>query len=214
MQALKAKRCGDLPRVLEVVRPLGYAFAALPMTFDAGTERERHIQRVSKMEAGVHVVLDLLIEDAAYAGLLADTIEVPLARGPVRVVSLQGLLRMKRPPAARRISPTSNDWSEATMADMSAAAVAPRLAQLRELWAPMGPDEARAMVEPAACRLAAGDSHRRPARQKLTQAGCGSSGRRRARARSNSPRDAFDLPVPRPAPRRMQRISDGHDDQR
>ena len=86
----------DLARVLEVVRPLGYAFAALPMTFDAGTERERYVQRVSKMEAGVHLVLDLLIDDAAYAGLLADTIEVPLAHGPVRVVSLQGLLRMKR----------------------------------------------------------------------------------------------------------------------
>ena len=34
------------------------------------------------------------------------------------------------------------------MADMSAAAVATRLEQLRALWVPMGLDEARAMMEP------------------------------------------------------------------
>lgn len=87
---------GDLVRVLDVVRPLGYTFVALPMTFDAGTDRERHVQRVSKMDAGAHLVLDLLIDEAAYAGLLVDAIEVKLPRGPVRVVSREALLRMKR----------------------------------------------------------------------------------------------------------------------
>src|SRR6185295_20194395 len=38
----------DLPRALDAVRPLGYAFAALPMVFDEGTARERRVQRVSK----------------------------------------------------------------------------------------------------------------------------------------------------------------------
>jgi hypothetical protein len=49
----------DAPRVLEAVRPLGYVFAALPMTFDAGTERERNVQRVSKLHDKEHMVLDL-----------------------------------------------------------------------------------------------------------------------------------------------------------
>ena len=86
----------DVARVLDAVRPLGYTFVALPMTFDAGTERERHVQRVSKMDVQGHLVLDLRIEDAAYAGFLAGAIEVPLPQGPVRVVSRDGLLRMKR----------------------------------------------------------------------------------------------------------------------
>jgi hypothetical protein len=32
-------------RALEAVRPLGYTFVALPMTFDEGSERERCEQR-------------------------------------------------------------------------------------------------------------------------------------------------------------------------
>lgn len=44
----------DVPRVLEIVRPLGYVFAALPTTFDSGTERERHVQRVSKLHGDQH----------------------------------------------------------------------------------------------------------------------------------------------------------------
>ncbi len=86
----------DLVRVLDAVRPLGYVFVALPMTFDAGSASERHVQRVSKLDAGAHLVLDLLIDEAAYAGLLADSVEVVLPRGPIRVVSRDGLLRMKR----------------------------------------------------------------------------------------------------------------------
>lgn len=86
----------DLARALEVVRPLGYAFAALPLTFDAGTERERHVQRVSKIDGGEHLVLDLLLAEAAFAGLLADRVEVRLPEGALYVVSRASLLEMKR----------------------------------------------------------------------------------------------------------------------
>ncbi|MEJ7731948.1 MAG: hypothetical protein WKG00_22400 [Polyangiaceae bacterium] len=86
----------DVARVLDAVRPLGFAFAALPMTFDAGTPRERHVQRVSKVEAGQHLVLDLLIAEAAFAGLLEDRVEVQLPEGSLSVVTLPALLRMKR----------------------------------------------------------------------------------------------------------------------
>jgi hypothetical protein len=86
----------DLARALDAVRPLGYAFAALPMVFDEGTERERHVQRVSKVSDGQHLVLDLLLARSALAGLLDDRIEVMLPEGSLSVVSRGTLLRMKR----------------------------------------------------------------------------------------------------------------------
>ena len=86
----------DVPRVLEAVRPLGYVFAALPMTFDGGTERERNVQRVSKLHDKEHLVLDLLIAEAAFAGLLRERIQVELPEGVLSVVPLDVLLKMKR----------------------------------------------------------------------------------------------------------------------
>jgi hypothetical protein len=86
----------DVQRTLEVVRPLGYVFAALPMTFDEGTERERHVQRVSKIVGSEHLLLDLLVADAAFEGALDDRVEVQLPSGPMAVVSRAVLVRMKR----------------------------------------------------------------------------------------------------------------------
>ena len=86
----------DVPRIIEVVRPLGYVFAALPMTFDAGTPRERHVQRVSKLDDGQHMILDLLAADAAFEGLLDERLEVELPEGPLAVVTRDALLKMKR----------------------------------------------------------------------------------------------------------------------
>jgi len=86
----------DVTRALEAVRPLGYIFAALPMTFGAGTEHERHVQRVSKIEGKEHLLLDLLVADAAFEGALEDRVEMQLATGPLAVVSRAMLIRMKR----------------------------------------------------------------------------------------------------------------------
>jgi len=86
----------DVARVLDAVRPLGFAFAALPLTFDAGTERERHVQRVSKIEGAHHLVLDLLLADSAFAGFLDGRVEVDLPEGPLTVVAVDTLIRMKR----------------------------------------------------------------------------------------------------------------------
>ena len=86
----------DVDRVLELVRPLGYKFAALPMTFDEGTPRERHVQRVSKVDGRYHLLLDLLLAEGALDGTLDDALEIDLAEGPIRVVSKATLIRMKR----------------------------------------------------------------------------------------------------------------------
>jgi hypothetical protein len=86
----------DVARVLDAVRPLGYAFPALPMTFEPGTPRERHVQRVSKVDGRDHLLLDLLIAEGVFAGALADRTEVTLATGPLSIVSRATLIRMKR----------------------------------------------------------------------------------------------------------------------
>jgi hypothetical protein len=86
----------DVPRILEVLATLGYTIVALPMTFDAGTERERYVQRVSKVDSGHHLVVDLILAEAAFVGLLADRVEIELPAGRLTVVSRDVLLKMKR----------------------------------------------------------------------------------------------------------------------
>jgi hypothetical protein len=86
----------DLPRALEAVHPLGYSLAALPLVFDEGTEKERHVQRVSKIDNGEHLILDFLVAIASLAGFLDDRIQVVLPGGPLTFVSRATLLRMKR----------------------------------------------------------------------------------------------------------------------
>jgi hypothetical protein len=89
-------RPADVPRIVELVRPLGYVFAALPMTFDAGTSRERHVQRVSKLEGGHTMMLDLLAADAALEGFLERRLDVELPEGALAVVTRDALVEMKR----------------------------------------------------------------------------------------------------------------------
>jgi hypothetical protein len=86
----------DIPRILELLRPLGYVFAALPLTFESGTARERHVQRVSKIADGEHLCVDLLADDAVYSGLLDDTVQFDLPEGRLTVISRAGLIKMKR----------------------------------------------------------------------------------------------------------------------
>ena len=86
----------DLPRVFALVEPLGYTIPAMLMTFGAGSDRERHVQRISKIVGSQVVTLDLLVADASLAGLLDDRVVVTLPQGKLTVVSRAGLLRMKK----------------------------------------------------------------------------------------------------------------------
>jgi hypothetical protein len=86
----------DLPRALDAVRPLGYVFLALPMTFDRGREHERNVQRVSKIEGSDHMLLDVLLANASLAGALDDALEVQLPEGSLTIVSRATLIRMKQ----------------------------------------------------------------------------------------------------------------------
>lgn len=87
---------GHLSTALAAVAPLGYSIPAAPMTFGAGTPNERHVQRVNKIVENQHLVLDLLLAEAAYAGVLDDRIDLVLRNGPITFVSRATLLRMKR----------------------------------------------------------------------------------------------------------------------
>ena len=87
---------GHLARALAAVAPLGYNIPAGPMRFAEGTPQERHVQRVNKIVGSQHLVLDLLLAEAAYAGVLDDRIDVDLPAGSVTFVSRDTLLRMKR----------------------------------------------------------------------------------------------------------------------
>lgn len=86
----------DLAAALEAIRPLGYVYPALPMTFDPGTARERNVQRVTKIDGKEHLLIDLLVAEAAFEGALDDRVEVDLPEGPLTIVSLPTLMRMKR----------------------------------------------------------------------------------------------------------------------
>jgi hypothetical protein len=86
----------DLSRALDVVRPLGYAFAAFPLIFDEGTDRERRVQRVSKLQDGEHLILDFLLAEASLRGFLEGRVTVELPQGPLVVVSRDALIQMKR----------------------------------------------------------------------------------------------------------------------
>jgi hypothetical protein len=50
------------------------------MTFDVGTERERNVQRVSKIEGQDHLLLDVLLANASLAAALDHRLEAS-ARG-------------------------------------------------------------------------------------------------------------------------------------
>jgi hypothetical protein len=86
----------DVSRALDAVRPIGFEYASLPMTFDAGTPRELHVQRVSKLDSGHHLALDLIVAEGPLATMLADRIDVALPEGTLTVVSRAALIEMKR----------------------------------------------------------------------------------------------------------------------
>ena len=86
----------DVQAAIDAVRPLGYRFVALPMTFDAGSERERTVQRITKVEGDAHLVLDFLHAAGALAGMLSGTRTVQLPEGELTLVDRETLLRMKR----------------------------------------------------------------------------------------------------------------------
>lgn len=86
----------DVERVLDLLRPEGWRFPAIPMTFDRGTPKERVVQRVSKIQGAQVLVLDLLVVGPPFRAAWQGRERVELTDGALWVVSRQGLAQMKR----------------------------------------------------------------------------------------------------------------------
>lgn len=90
-------RAEDLERVRHVASKVGFSLTALPMTFDAGSSKERQVHRVSKIEGEELLTLDLLVlRGPGFHGVWEDREEFAWRGRTVRAVSRRGLITMKR----------------------------------------------------------------------------------------------------------------------
>jgi hypothetical protein len=87
---------GDVDRILDLLRPAGWRFVGLPITFERGTGRERRLQRVSKIRDEQVLTLDLLIVGPVFAEVWASRIALAGPDGTLWAVSIDGLATMKR----------------------------------------------------------------------------------------------------------------------
>lgn len=85
----------DVPRIHEVVAPLGFLIHARPMNFSSGSIR---IDRVSKIDPsdGDTLILDLLLVTPALEDVWAAREERAWRGGTLYVVSREGLIRLKQ----------------------------------------------------------------------------------------------------------------------
>ena len=86
----------DLDRALAAAKKAGFTLAAGPMTFEAGTPRERSIRRVSKPEGTELLTLDLILVSPALEDVWAGRMLIEWEGRRVPVVSRDGLVSMKR----------------------------------------------------------------------------------------------------------------------
>ena len=76
---------------LSALAPLGFRIRALPITFQDGMS----LQRVSKIDAGALLTIDLILVDANLEPIWASRTRVELASTPLWVISRDALIRMK-----------------------------------------------------------------------------------------------------------------------
>ncbi|HVI03393.1 MAG TPA: DUF6036 family nucleotidyltransferase [Enhygromyxa sp.] len=77
--------------VVAVVEPLGFRFRALPITFRDGMQ----LQRVSKIENGALLTIDLILVDANLEPAWASRVQLDLDGVPIWVISRAALIQMK-----------------------------------------------------------------------------------------------------------------------
>jgi hypothetical protein len=80
-----------LDRILEVVEQLGYDMRALPMKFSDGMQ----LQRVTRIEEGDAVTLDLILVDDNLDPVWATRTPISTRTGSIRVISRDALIAMK-----------------------------------------------------------------------------------------------------------------------
>jgi hypothetical protein len=75
---------------------VGFDIPAAPMIFGRGTAHARTVHRVSKLDTGELLTLDLIVADGALESVWSDRVLVEWEGRRVPVVSRAGLLAMKR----------------------------------------------------------------------------------------------------------------------
>jgi hypothetical protein len=87
-----------LAAVMRLARDCGFDIPARPITFGLRTGTPRKVQRVSKLDPETNdlVTLDLLDVSADLEGVWTGRISMPWKGRVVRVVSVDGLITMKR----------------------------------------------------------------------------------------------------------------------
>jgi hypothetical protein len=81
----------SLEPALAVARARGFVVEGDPLRFEDGTV----LRRANKFEGADFLTLDLLLVGESLRPAWASRIEVGSERGPIRVVSREGLIRMK-----------------------------------------------------------------------------------------------------------------------
>lgn len=81
----------DLDRAREVARSVGFTLEALPIRFRDGME----LRRLTKVQDGDHLTLDLLLVDETLEPVWASRERVDTEAGPVVVVGRDALVAMK-----------------------------------------------------------------------------------------------------------------------
>jgi hypothetical protein len=81
----------DVERVLDAVRPLGFALPAQPMKFSSGIR----VQRVTKVVEGNAMTLDLLLAEGPLESAWSSRVTVEALDRKLSVVSRQALVEMK-----------------------------------------------------------------------------------------------------------------------
>jgi hypothetical protein len=75
---------------------VGFDIPAAPMTFGRGTAQPRTVHRISKLDEGELLTLDLIVVSGALEEVWRDRVLVEWEGRRVPVVSRAGLLTMKR----------------------------------------------------------------------------------------------------------------------
>jgi predicted nucleotidyltransferase len=77
--------------IVAAIEPLGFRFRALPMTFSDGMQ----LQRVSKIEHGVLLTVDLLLVNGQLESAWASRRQLDVDGTPICVISREALIQMK-----------------------------------------------------------------------------------------------------------------------
>lgn len=77
--------------IAAAIEPLGFRFRPLPMTFSDGMK----LQRISKIEDGALLTLDLILVDNNLEPAWASRQQLQLQDRPIWVISRQALIQMK-----------------------------------------------------------------------------------------------------------------------